>query len=118
MSKIKLLLDVVNDMRSLADSLQSVADAMADGDAAKKELPASKSTEKEQSKSKAVKMEDEQPAVTHEILRELAVKLSRSGRREEIKALLDKYGVKNITAVQDDDLEEFYTELCGLDGDA
>lgn len=29
MSKIKLLLDVVTDMRSLADSIQAVADAMA-----------------------------------------------------------------------------------------
>lgn len=29
MSKIKLLLDVVSDMRSLADSIQAVADAMA-----------------------------------------------------------------------------------------
>ena len=55
MSKIQLLLDVVNDMRSLADSLQSVANAMADGDVQKKELPASKSTEKEQSKSNAEK---------------------------------------------------------------
>ena len=33
MSKIKLLLDVVEDMRSLADSLQSLADAMTQGDA-------------------------------------------------------------------------------------
>ena len=29
MSKIKLLLDVVSDMRSLADSIQAVSDAMA-----------------------------------------------------------------------------------------
>ena len=29
MSRIKLLLDVVNDMRSLADSIQAVCDAMA-----------------------------------------------------------------------------------------
>ena len=29
MSKIKLLLDVVSDLRSLADSLQAVADAVA-----------------------------------------------------------------------------------------
>ena len=28
MSRIKLLLDVVNDMRSLADSIQAVCDAM------------------------------------------------------------------------------------------
>ncbi len=33
MSKIKLLLDVVEDMRSLADSLQSLADAMTQGEA-------------------------------------------------------------------------------------
>ena len=33
MSKIKLLLDVVEDMRSLADSLQALADAMTQGDA-------------------------------------------------------------------------------------
>ena len=32
LSKIKLLLDVVEDMRSLADSLQALADAMTQGD--------------------------------------------------------------------------------------
>ena len=31
MSRIKLLLDVVNGMRSLADSLEIMANAMADG---------------------------------------------------------------------------------------
>ena len=31
MSKMKLLLDVVSDLRSLADSLQAVADAVAQG---------------------------------------------------------------------------------------
>ena len=31
MSRIKLLLDVVSDLRSLADSLQAVADAVAQG---------------------------------------------------------------------------------------
>ena len=118
MSKIKLLLDVVNDMRSLADSLQSMANAMADGDVQKKGLPASKTTEKEQTNSAFAKNENKEPAVTHEILRELAVKLSRSGRREEIKALLDKYGVKNITSVSNDDITAFYSELQGLDGDA
>lgn len=34
MSKIKLLLEVVNDMRSLADSIQAVYDAMTEGDPA------------------------------------------------------------------------------------
>lgn len=34
MSKIKLLLEVVNDMRSLADSIQAVCDTMTEGDPA------------------------------------------------------------------------------------
>jgi hypothetical protein len=33
MSKIKLLLDVVSDMRSLADSIETVANAITSGDA-------------------------------------------------------------------------------------
>ena len=34
MGKVKLLLDVIGDLRSLADSLQAVADAVADNGAA------------------------------------------------------------------------------------
>lgn len=62
MSRIKLLLDVVNGMRSLADSLEIMANAMADGDSIPKEkVSAQKGADK--------------PSVTHEQLRELAVKL-------------------------------------------
>ena len=32
MGKVKLLLDVIGDLRSLADNLQAVADAVADND--------------------------------------------------------------------------------------
>ena len=46
-----------------------------------------------------------------EVLRELAVKLSRNGKREEIKQLIEKYGVKNITAVAESDLDSFYADL-------
>ena len=49
--------------------------------------------------------------MTHEQLRELAVKLSREGKREEIKQLIEKYGVKNITAVAVSDLDAFYADL-------
>ena len=94
MSRIKLLLDVVNGMRSLADSLEIMANAMADGDSIPKEkVSAQKGADK--------------PSVTHEQLRELAVKLSR----EEIKQLIEKYGVKNITAVAVSDLDAFYADL-------
>ena len=45
MSRIKLLLDVVQDMRSLADSLQAVADAVADSNAAGAEMTTTKEPE-------------------------------------------------------------------------
>ena len=92
-SRTKLLLDVVSDMRSLADSLETIANAVAGNDGISKEKQADK------------------PSVTHEMLRELAVKLSRNGKREEIKQLIEKYGVKNITAVAESDLDSFYADL-------
>ena len=40
MGKVKLLLEVIGDLRSLADSLQAVADAVADNGEAGAELTA------------------------------------------------------------------------------
>ena len=102
MSKIKMLLDVVESMRSLADSVEVLAQGIADGQNRPKVETAPKK---------------DKPAVTHEMLRELAVKLSRGGRKDDVKALLDNYGVKNITAVAETDLESFYADLLSLDGD-
>lgn len=107
MSRMKLLLDVVNDMRSLADSIEVLANATADDDVQKKEPP----TQQKEN----IQQKNKQPAVTHETVRELAVKLSRCGKREEIKHLLDEYGVKNVTAVKDDDLDTFYAELSAME---
>lgn len=44
MGKVKLLLDVIGDLRSLADSLQAVADAVAENDASA-EMTATKEAE-------------------------------------------------------------------------
>ena len=104
MSKIKMLLDVVESMRSLADSVEVLAQGIADGQNRTKAEPKPTS-------------QKHKPEVTHEMLRELAVKLSRGGRKDDVKALLDNYGVKNITAVAENDLESFYTDLLSLDGD-
>ena len=96
MSRIKLLLNLINDVRAVANDLQSMADAMASD---------------ESSATSPAKV----PAVTHEKIRELAVKLSRNGKREEIKRLIEQYGVKNVTAIADDDLESFYSELAAME---
>lgn len=53
MSKVQLLLDVVEDMRSLADSIQAVADAMTQSEAQPDTAP--KTAETLTSKTKAEK---------------------------------------------------------------
>ncbi len=103
MSRTKLLLDLVESVRSTADCLDALAQAMADGGNQPK---AARSTAPPQ---------EQKPAVTHEMVRELAVQLSRSGKREEVKQLIGKYGVKNITAIADDELESFYAELSAME---
>ena len=55
MGKVKLLLDVIGDLRSLADSLQAVADAVADNGAAEAELTTTKEPEETGKVGKTVK---------------------------------------------------------------
>lgn len=98
--KVQLLLEVISDMRNLADGLEELAQAIADGGNQPK-TPAPRAKLKEQTK----------PAVTHEMLRELAVEITKSGKRSEVKDLITSYGVKNITAIAEADLENFYADL-------
>lgn len=55
MGKVKLLLDVIGDLRSLADSLQAVADAVAENDASAEMTFTKESEEKSRTKAAAKK---------------------------------------------------------------
>ncbi len=81
MSKIKLLLDVVSDMRSLADSIQAVADAM---------MESEPDTDTEVVVS-------ETPNITEQQVRDVLVRKSQDGYKEECRALIVKYGATNVT---------------------
>ena len=83
MSKIKLLLDVVEDMRSLADSLQSLADAMTQGEAPEAEPV-----------QKAAPPHPKEPVVTLEQVRAV-----HDGKTEAVRELLQKYGAPKLSAV-------------------
>ena len=71
MSKVKLLLDVVEDLRSLADSVQAVADAMLQNEP-------------------TVDAEAKTPALGEK---------SRAGFTAEIQALLKKYGAPKLSGI-------------------
>lgn len=107
MSEIKLLLDVVQDMRSLADSLQAVADAMTGNEPA--DTPAEntgKKTKKTDSK-KAAKEESgaalspapEKKPLTLEEVRAVLAEKSRAGHTAEVRALLNKHGADKLSDI-------------------
>lgn len=87
MSRIKLLLDVVNDMRSLADSLQAVCDVMTDGDSIFKEEPATK--------TEVVK----EPDIPLEKVRMVLAEKSQQGFTAEVRGIIAKYGAEKLSAV-------------------
>lgn len=96
MSKMKLLLDVIQDMRNLADSLQAVAEAMLQNEPqetppAKTEAPAAKPAKK----------------VSMEQVRAVLAQLSHDGLTARVRAMLESYGAQKLSAVG----SEHYAEL-------
>ena len=111
MGKVKLLLDVIGDLRSLADSLQAVADAVADNGAAEAELTITKEPEKAgrsgkaaakntaKKDTKAAKQEPEEKPLTLEEVRAVLAEKSRSGHTEEVRGLLAKHGADKLSEI-------------------
>ena len=101
MSRMKLLLDVVSDLRSLADSLQAVADAVAQGgqeqpDQTTEEKPAQKPEKK--NAAKQVEKAEPKPLTLEQVRAALAEK-SRAGHTSEVKALLIKHGADKLSDI-------------------
>ena len=84
MSKVKLLLDVVEDLRSLADSVQAVADAMLQNE------PTVDAEPKAPAPKKELKLEE---------VRAVLGEKSRDGFTTEIQALLKKYGAPKLSGI-------------------
>ena len=107
MGKVKLLLDVIGDLRSLADSLQAVADAVADNGAAEAGRTDTKEPEKAGKAGKAAKKEEkpvakqepEEKPLTLEEVRAVLAEKSRSGHTEEVRELLAKHGADKLSEI-------------------
>ena len=91
MSKMKLLLDVVDDMRRLADSLQSVADSIAGDTPTDDQQP---EPQPEQPKA---------PVITIDQVRAVLVEKNSQGKTKEVKALLYKYDAGKLSGVKPED---------------
>ena len=95
MSKVKLLLDVVEDMRSLADSIQSVANSIQGNTAAPEEAPAQPV---DNTPPKPVA-----PQITIDQVRTLLAEKSGEGKTQFVKALLYKYDAGKLSGVKPED---------------
>ena len=107
MGKVKLLLDVIGDLRSLVDSLQAVADAVAENDVSA-EMTATKEAEekgrpkaaaKKTTAKKTPKAEPEEKPLTLEEVRAVLAEKSRAGHTAEIKELLNKHGADKLSEI-------------------
>lgn len=113
MGKVKLLLDVIGDLRSLADSLQAVADTVADSGTAKSELTTTKEPEKAGKTGKAAAKKDtakkdvkpaakaqpEEKPLTLEEVRAVLAEKSRAGHTAEVRELLNKHGADKLSDI-------------------
>lgn len=91
LSKIKLLHDVVSNLRSLADSVQAVADAMVANEPAETALSEQPATE--QMAKPATK------PVTLEQVRAALAEKSQLGFTANVRTLLEKYGAPKLSQI-------------------
>ena len=95
MSKVKLLLDVVEDMRSLADSIQSIADSI-QGNTAEPEATTEQPVDHTPAKPTASQ-------ITIDQVRTLLAEKSGEGKTQAVKALLYKYDAGKLSGVNPED---------------
>jgi hypothetical protein len=100
---MKLALDVVQDLRSLADSLEALA-GVALGESP--EVPTSTEPQKPDTQ--------EPPKLTLVELRAFVAEKSTAENRPRIKAILEKYGVRKLTELSEDQYPALMHEVEAL----
>ncbi len=91
MSQIKLLLNLACDLRALANSVQAVADVMADKETAETAQPET-----------PVSAQESDPltkAVTLEQVRAVLADKSQQGFTADVRTLLEKYGAPKLSQI-------------------
>lgn len=89
MSNVKLLLDVVEGMRSLAESIQAAAEAMA-GNEPVKTAPQEAPENEQKPTVKKVSLEQ---------VRAVLAEKSQAGFTAEVRGLLEKYGAPKLSQI-------------------
>lgn len=100
MSKTKLLLNVVEDVRSLINCYQTLADDLQELCESFSESENSVSTSDSGSNEASAEDMANEPTITLEEVRTVLAKLAQDGKQAELKALIGKYGAKRLSEVE------------------
>ena len=95
MSRIKLLLDVIEDIRSLADSLQAVATALGQSGQEDTATP----TQPPEVTPTPAPVDLPPKAITLEEVRAVLAERSHDGYTDQVRGLLQKYGAEKLSGV-------------------
>lgn len=106
MSRMKLLLQVTEDVQSLTDSLRELVEAMQSGE------PEQVESRKTHSKEELSEPEFKLP--TLEEVRGLLAHKSQEGKSSEVKALIEKFGVSRLSEIEPEGYLALMTEAEGL----
>ena len=98
MSQIKLLLDIISDVRSLGDSLQAYADALTTSDKIGDLNDYEEIYTPPEMQPEPVQAE---PPITRADVRAKLAELTRLGFSDAVKELLQKHGAERFSAVAD-----------------
>lgn len=109
MIKIKLTLDVINDLRNLANSIETLVGAM-------ENIETTSSETKEIPKKKKIKKSEEpkQPEAKEPTLEEVRAAMAeknREGHREKIKAIIVNHGANKLTSLDPVHFSEILKEV-------
>ena len=100
MSKTKLLLNVVEDVRSRINCYQTLAEDLQELCEVFSENENSVSTSDSGLNETSAKDETNEPTITLEEVRTVLAKLAQDGKQSELKALIGKYGAKRLSEVE------------------
>lgn len=94
MSRIKLLLDLIEDVRAVADDLQTIADAMASD-----EMPAAEETTETPVKEEPAEKPEPEKAIRLEDVRAVLAAKSRDGYGAQVRELIARHGGSKLSDI-------------------
>lgn len=100
MSKTKLLLNVVEDLRSLINTYQTLADDLQELCEAFSENGIAVSTSDSGLNETSTEDTTNEPTITLEEVRTVLAKLAQDGKQAELRALIGKFGANRLSEVE------------------